>query len=92
MKLDRFDTTRLNSAPRCHARSKRSGLPCKAPAVRGYRVCRMHGARGGAPEGKSNGNYRHGQATNDGRRRMAKIIYLGRMLALIRGEEKDGNK
>jgi len=41
------------------------------------------------PEGKSNGNYRHGQATNEARRRMAKIIYLGRMLALIRGEEGD---
>src|SRR5262249_19750545 len=57
-KFDRFDTTRLNNAPRCHARSKRSGLPCKAPAVTGYHVCRVHGARGGAPEGKRNGNYR----------------------------------
>ena len=36
------------------------GKPCRAPAVRGYQVCRMHGARGGAPEGKRNGNYRHG--------------------------------
>jgi hypothetical protein len=88
MKLDRFDTSRLNKAPRCHARSKRSGLPCKAPAVTGYRVCRMHGARGGAPEGKHNGNYRHGQATNGARRRMAKLNYLGRMLKLIRREEK----
>ena len=88
MKFDRFDTTRLNNAPRCHARSKRSGLPCKAPAVRGYRVCRMHGARGGAPEGKHNGNYRHGQATSDARQRMAKLNYLGRMLKSIRREEE----
>jgi hypothetical protein len=48
----------------------------------------MHGARGGAPEGKGNGNYRHGQATNDARSRMARINYLGRMLRRIRREEK----
>lgn len=28
----------------CTARSKRSGERCKAPAVTGYPVCRMHGA------------------------------------------------
>jgi hypothetical protein len=54
---------RCNAAPRCRARSKRTGQPCKAPAVRGFRVCRMHGARGGAPTGKRNGNYRHGSRT-----------------------------
>ena len=40
------------------------------------------------PKGKHNGNYRHGQATNDARRRMAKLNYLGRMLKLIRREEE----
>jgi hypothetical protein len=25
----------------------------------------MHGARGGAPEGKRNGNFRHGGSTNE---------------------------
>jgi len=54
---------KAHAAPRCTARSKRTGKPCRAPAVRGYRVCRMHGARGGAPEGKRNGNYRHGART-----------------------------
>jgi len=29
----------------------------------GWTVCRFHGARGGAPEGKRNGNYRHGART-----------------------------
>jgi hypothetical protein len=33
---------------------------CRASAVLGWRVCRMHGARGGTPEGRPNGNYRHG--------------------------------
>ncbi len=46
-----------HDAPRCKAKSKRTGKPCRAPAVRSYRVCRMHGARGGAPEGKRNGNF-----------------------------------
>ena len=49
----------MQRAPRCHARSKRTGLPCKAPAVRGYSVCRMHGAGGGAPLGNQNA-YIHG--------------------------------
>ena len=40
----------MHAAPRCSARSKRTGLPCRAPAVRDWQVCRMHGARGGAPE------------------------------------------
>jgi len=35
------------------------------PAVRGWQVCRMHGARGGAPEGKRNGNYRHGARSKE---------------------------
>jgi hypothetical protein len=32
---------RLQNAPRCTARSKRTDLPCCSPAVRGWRVCRM---------------------------------------------------
>jgi hypothetical protein len=36
---------KVHAAPRCRARSKRTGQRCKAPAVRGFRVCRMHGAR-----------------------------------------------
>ncbi len=54
---------RANAAPRCSATSKRSGLPCMAPAVRGCRVCRFHGARGGAPFGMANGRYVHGRFT-----------------------------
>jgi hypothetical protein len=36
-----------------------------APAVRGWKVCRMHGARGGAPEGERNGNYKHGARSKE---------------------------
>ena len=56
---------KAHAAPRCRARSKRTGQPCRAPAVRGWRVCRMHGARGGAPKEKRNGNYRHGARTKE---------------------------
>jgi hypothetical protein len=53
----------IHQAKRCQARSKRTGNPCRSPAVRGWKVCRMHGAGGGAPKGKRNGNYRHGCRT-----------------------------
>jgi hypothetical protein len=52
-----------HNAPRCKATSKRTGRPCRAPAVRGWRVCRMHGAGGGGPSGRANGAYRHGGRT-----------------------------
>ena len=52
-----------HNAPRCTAKTKRTGKRCRAPAVHGYRVCRMHGARGGAPEGERNGNFKHGART-----------------------------
>jgi hypothetical protein len=56
---------KAHAAARCTAKSKRSGRRCRAPAVKGWRVCRMHGARGGAPEGERNGNYRHGARTKE---------------------------
>lgn len=49
-----------NAAPRCKAKSKRTGKACRAPAVSGWAVCRMHGARGGAGEGPANPNWKHG--------------------------------
>src|SRR2546430_2604515 len=51
---------RLRRASRCSATSKRSRRPCQAPAEKGKKVCRFHGARAGAPSGLANGNYRHG--------------------------------
>ena len=34
-------------ARRCQAKCKATQQQCRCPAVRGYRVCRVHGARGG---------------------------------------------
>jgi hypothetical protein len=56
---------KAHAAARCTAKSKRTGKPCCAPAVAGWSVCRMHGARGGAAEGRRNGNYRHGASSKD---------------------------
>ena len=65
MKHDVNPMYAANSAPRCTARSKRSGLPCKAPAVRGWAVCRFHGARGGHAPGKDHPQYQHGGRSRD---------------------------
>ena len=45
-------------AKRCLGLSKRSGSACQSPAVQGFNVCRMHGARSGAPKGNKNA-HRH---------------------------------
>ena len=73
---------RLRAACRCGART-RSGAPCRSPAVAGKARCRMHGgARGsGAPQGKANGNYTHGQSTREAillRRELREMMRLMR--------------
>ena len=78
----------MHAATRCSAKSKRSGCRCRAPAVKGRNVCRMHGARAGAPEGKANGAWRHGMATNEAvavRREVAQLLReAGEQLAAMR--------
>lgn len=59
--MSRLDAARI--APRCSAHSKRTGERCRAPAVRGWCVCRFHGAGGGGPKGPANGNWRGGAFT-----------------------------
>ena len=74
-------TARLRNAPRCRAKTKATGSQCMAPAVRGWRVCRMHGAGGGAPRGKGNGMWRHGCRSLDlteARREIAELNRLAR--------------
>ena len=54
----------FQTSPRCSATSKRTKERCRAPAVRGWNVCRFQGAGGGAPKGKANGSYKHGLYTH----------------------------
>ncbi len=65
LKPDSDPMSRAHAAPRCTATSKRTGERCKGPAVRGWKVCRFHGAGGGGPRGKRNGSYRHGARTKE---------------------------
>lgn len=61
-------TKRLNAAPRCGARSKRTGMPCRAPAVGGKQRCRMHGGAHGSGGRHGNTNaYKHGLYSADAR-------------------------
>ena len=49
---------------RCLAKTRRGTL-CQKAALKGNARCQLHGGRGGAPKGKRNGNYRHGQFTEE---------------------------
>lgn len=64
-KSDANPMDRANAAPRCGATSKRSGKQCRAPAVTGWAVCRLHGAGGGQRPGKAHPNYRHGARSRE---------------------------
>jgi hypothetical protein len=52
--------TQLWKSPRCGAKT-RAGHPCRSPAVRDKKRCRMHGAFAGAPRGERHGNYKDGR-------------------------------
>ena len=65
MKSDVNPMHAANSAPRCTARSKRTGQGCKSPAVKGWQVCRMHGARGGHQAGPSHPTWKHGSRSSE---------------------------
>ena len=71
----------MHQASRCRARSKRSGLQCRAPAVRGSSVCRMHGAGGGAPKGNRNA-LKYGSFT-------AEAIETRRLVAALTKQTRD---
>ena len=68
----------MHQALRCRARSKRSGKPCRSPAVKGHSVCRMHGAGGGGPEGNRNA-LKHGTFTAETLAMKREISALARM-------------
>jgi hypothetical protein len=68
---------KAHAATRCNAMSKRTGERCKGPAVRGWAVCRFHGAAGGHDPGKANPAYKHGgrsQETVEMRKAIAEMV------------------
>jgi len=77
-----------SNAPRCTAHSKRTGQPCQAPAVTGWRVCRFHGAGGGHQPGPSHPSWRHGirsQEWLEERRRLNDLIRESREIEELIG-------
>lgn len=74
----------LSSCSKCGART-RLGMACRSPAVKGKARCRMHGGAfgSGAPDGRRNGNYRHGGATREA------IAYLGFLRAWLKLVKRD---
>jgi len=49
---------------RCCAKTRR-GTSCQKPALQGNARCQLHGARGGAPSGPANGNFKSGRYTKE---------------------------
>lgn len=84
------DAYPMHCAPRCSAKSKRTGWPCKSPAVRGWAVCRMHGAGGGAKPGKAHPNYRHGERSREAVALRALVNALGRESRKVTAALTDG--
>jgi hypothetical protein len=89
----------------CQAKSKRSGVQCLGPAVKGKRVCRMHGGLStGArtPEGRqrcAEAKTTHGRETTErreerslGSSRVAVLESVGRLLGFIEGPRTRGRK
>lgn len=89
----------------CQAKSKRSGTQCRGPAVKGKRVCRMHGGVStGArtPEGRercAQAKTTHGQETGSmrmerrlGSARLTVLESVGHSLGLLSGPRTRGRK
>jgi hypothetical protein len=82
----------FQKAPRCSATSKRTRERCKAPAVRGWAVCRFHGARGGGPKVKRNGMYRYGLYTKEAvkeRRFLHELVREARETLALRSRDAE---
>lgn len=58
-------TQRLRNAPRCQATAKGTAKRCKCTAVRGWRVCQVHGDGGGHRPGPSHPRWVHGGRSRD---------------------------
>lgn len=73
---------KANIAPRCHAMRKRDGHRCQQAAMKGKRVCRMHGGTAGAPKGNKN-RYIHGRYTADAKNERKDVSAIIRELKIL---------
>lgn len=82
----KVDVCPMHQAPRSKACSKRTGKPCKSPAVWGWAVCRMHGVRGGSKSGIEANAYKHGGRTKEAERVRKLANVMGRLLSKLMDE------
>ena len=89
----------------CQARSSRTKLQCRAPAIKGKRVCKWHGGRSTGPKTEA-GRQRcaeaktiHGRETREARNerslasaRLAVLEEVGHKLGFINGTRTRGRK
>ncbi len=93
MEYDANPMSKAHAAPRCTAVSKRTGERCKAPARKGWKVCRMHGAGGGAPIGPTNGAWVHGdrsQAAQKDKETIATLVKTAQTFVIMATDQTDG--
>ena len=89
----------------CQARSSRSKLQCRAPAIKGKRVCKWHGGRSTGPKPEA-GRKRcgadklvHGRETREARTerslasaKLAVLEAVGFSIGLLRGTKTRGRR
>ena len=66
--------------PRCQAKSKRTKQQCRSPAIRGKRVCRIHGGKSTGPKTEQGRNLCGAAKTLHGRE--TRVIRAKRQQAL----------
>lgn len=95
----------LITCRQCRAKSKRTGLRCRAPAIRGMKVCRFHGGLSTGPTSKEGRNRCaqartvHGNDSRQGRADLsarlaliASLEMLARSIGLITGPKPRGRR
>lgn len=64
------------NSPRCGAKT-RKGTPCKSPAVRSKKRCRMHGgAKGSGAPGKNKNALKHGFTTQHAKNERKEVLTI----------------
>ena len=93
------------TCPRCQAKSKRTKQQCRAPALKGKRVCQTHGGKSCGPKTEA-GRQRcseaktvHGRETrsiraerSEATARLAVLEMIGHTLGFIQGTRTRGRK
>lgn len=72
----------LAEAPRCGAKT-RAGTPCRSPAVKGKRRCRMHGGMNKGAPAKNRNAWKHGNRSGEAEEQLKLIHQTDRILKAV---------